>query len=60
VTFGLDSKLVVDNFNNNAIDDSEFGDIIKDCKNIFHLISQTFMLSLIGDKQIILLIILLE
>jgi hypothetical protein len=60
VTFGLDSKLVVDNFNNNAIDDSEFGDTIKDCKNIFHLISQTLMLSLIGDKQIILLIILLE
>jgi ribonuclease HI len=35
VIFELDSKNVVNNFNNNNIDDFEFGDIIKECKRVF-------------------------
>ncbi|GAU17355.1 hypothetical protein TSUD_232310 [Trifolium subterraneum] len=36
VLFELDSKRVVDKFNNNMIDESVFGDIIKDCKHVFN------------------------
>ncbi|GAU39132.1 hypothetical protein TSUD_23110 [Trifolium subterraneum] len=36
VVFELDSKRVVDKFNNNMIDESVFGDIIKDCKHVFN------------------------
>jgi hypothetical protein len=36
VVFELDSKHVVDNFKNNRRDESVFGDIIKDCKNVFY------------------------
>jgi hypothetical protein len=36
VVFELDSKRVVDNFKNNRRDESVFGDIIKDCKNVFY------------------------
>jgi ribonuclease HI len=51
VVFELDSKRVVDSFKHNRRDESVFGDIIKDCKNVFILISQTLMLSLLGGKQ---------
>ncbi|PNX97123.1 cytochrome p450 [Trifolium pratense] len=34
--FELDSKRVVDNFNNNRINESVFGDIIKDCLQVFY------------------------
>jgi ribonuclease HI len=36
VVFELDSKRVVDSFKHNRRDESVFGDIIKDCKNVFH------------------------
>jgi hypothetical protein len=52
VVFELDSKRVVDKFNNNRIDESVFGNIIKDCKHVLlTLILQTHMLSLLGGKQ---------
>jgi hypothetical protein len=35
VVFELDSKRVVDNFNN-RINESVFGDIIRDCKHVFN------------------------
>jgi hypothetical protein len=61
VTFELDFKQALNNFNNNAIDDSGFGDIIKECKSdflsnftnshikcksVFHLISKHFIILL--------------
>jgi hypothetical protein len=36
VVFELDSKPMVDNVNNNMIDESVFGDIIRNCKHVFN------------------------
>jgi nitroreductase len=33
--FELDSKVVVDNFHSNKIDDTELGDIISHCRRLF-------------------------
>jgi hypothetical protein len=35
VNFQLDSKVVVDNFHSNKIDDTDLGDIISHCRKLF-------------------------